>query len=244
MAIFFISDLHLSPTEPEKTALFMNFLAGQAKKAKALYILGDLFEFWIGDDENSPFAQQIIQGLKAYSEQGIPLYVMRGNRDFLLGTRFETLTGCQLLGDYHVVDLYGTPTLLMHGDLLCTEDVKYLQARLVFHNPLWQQRILKKPLWLRRLGARYFRLRSRWHTRNSTAMIMDANINEIHRIMAHHQVSHLIHGHTHRPAIHYFKVNNEWKQRIVLSDWHEEGNMLVCEDSGRQLLVNCSLSSL
>lgn len=240
MTTLFISDLHLSPGEPEKTTLFMNFLATKAKEATALYILGDLFEFWIGDDENSQFSKQIINALKTYCNSGIPLYIMRGNRDFFLGTHFEKRTGCQLLGDYHVMDLYGTPTLLMHGDLLCTEDIKYLQARVTLHDPAWQQRVLNKPLWLRRLGARYYRLRSRWHTRNSDAVIMDANLNEVRRLMGRYQVKCLIHGHTHRPAIHYFSTNNEFLERIVLSDWHDEGNVLICEDSGKRSLINFS----
>jgi len=238
MTILFISDLHLSAQEPARNQIFFDFLKTMGNDIEALYILGDLFEVWLGDDDRSIFAQHITNALKQCTETGTKLFVMRGNRDFFLGQGFAERTGCQLLTDHHLLDLYGTPTLLMHGDLLCTDDVAYLKARLKTNNPEWQQWALAKPLWLRRWVARYYRYRSKKHTAGSDLAILDANEDEVARVMIEHGVKLLIHGHTHRPGIQCYAKDEEWRQRIVLSDWGDFGNVLACEPNGSRCLYN------
>lgn len=231
----FISDLHLDPGRPAITALFLDFLANRASSSNALYILGDLFEAWIGDDDISPLSQVVCNGLKSCALAGTAVYVMHGNRDFLLGPSFAERCCCTLLDDPACIDLYGTPTLLMHGDLLCTDDTEYMAFREKVRNPHWQQALLSKTLDERRQMAQAMRASSREQTSGKAESIMDVNKGTVVRVMAENNVQHLIHGHTHRPAIHALQVSGRPAQRIVLGDWYEQGSVLVCSPDGCEL---------
>ena len=231
----FISDLHLDPERPAITDLFLDFLGNRASASKALYILGDLFEAWIGDDDCSAMNDAVCQGLKACTESGTPVFVMHGNRDFLLGAAFAKRCGCTLLNDPARIELYGTPTLLMHGDLLCTDDTEYMGFREMVRNPGWQEALLSKPLEERRRMAQEMRATSREQTRGKAESIMDVNPGAVDRVMTEHHVRCLIHGHTHRPAIHDLELAGHPAQRIVLGDWYEQGSVLVCSATGCEL---------
>ena len=233
--IFFISDLHLCEAEPRITRIFLDFLRHQARQAQALYILGDLFEAWVGDDDLSPFNLAIIQALRETTDSGLPVYFMRGNRDFLIGKAFAQTTGVRLLADTAVIDLYGVSTLLLHGDSLCTLDKKHQQTRLITLNPLCQWLALRLPLsWRKRIGA-WMRDKSRQHHRHIADYIMDVDPQTVTRVMQSHRTPRLIHGHTHRPAIHSLPDG----ERIVLGAWHEAGSVLVCDNQ-----QNCQLQKL
>jgi len=231
----FISDLHLDPERPAITDLFLDFLARRAIRSEALYILGDLFEAWIGDDDSSPMNEAVCHGLKACAEAGTPVFVMQGNRDFLLGAAFARQCACTLLDDPVRIDLYGTPTLLMHGDMLCTDDTEYMAFRKMVRNPGWQQALLARSLQERRLMAQEMRASSREQTSGKAESIMDVNSEAVDRVMTEHHVQRLIHGHTHRPAIHELSVAGHPVQRIVLGDWYEQGSVLVCSPGGCEL---------
>ena len=231
----FISDLHLDPERPAITTLFLDFLASRAIRSDALYILGDLFEAWIGDDDTSSMNQAVCAGLKACATAGTPVYVMRGNRDFLLGSDFAERSGCTLLEDPTRIDLYGRPALLMHGDLLCTDDTEYMAFRKMVRDPVWQRDLLAKPLDERRQMAQAMRASSREQTGGKPESIMDVNSDAVVRLMTEHHVQRLIHGHTHRPAIHDLDVAGHAAQRIVLGDWYEQGSVLVCSPAGCEL---------
>lgn len=234
MATLFISDLHLSQERPEITQMFIRFLQGPALQADALYILGDLFEVWLGDDMVLPDYQQAIAELKTLS-QTVPLYIMHGNRDFLMHEEFEAMTGCQLLDEEVVIDLYGTPTLLMHGDTLCTDDVAYQQFRAMVRNPQWQTELLSKTPTERLELARKFREISKTETQGKEADIMDVSQTAVEEAMQRQHVQQLIHGHTHRPAVHEFQLGGQAAKRIVLADWYQSGGMLVYKSDGCQL---------
>lgn len=234
MTTLFISDLHLDGTRPRITKLFFEFLAGEARGAEALYILGDLFETWIGDDDDDPHQQAVVARLQDIAGV-VPTAVMRGNRDFLLGERFEKTTGCRLMGDAEVVDLYGTPTLLMHGDTLCTDDHGYQQFRAMARNPDWQRAMLAKPLAERRAIARTARDESAIHISMQADAIMDVNADAVAAAFREHGVSRMVHGHTHRPAVHGLEVDGRPVQRIVLGDWYEQGSVLRVDESGLAL---------
>lgn len=231
----FVSDLHLDPGRPAITGLFLDFLARQAGQADAVYILGDLFETWVGDDDLSALNQAVCEGLADCAGAGSPVFVMRGNRDFLLGEGFAGQAGCTLLDDQVVIDLYGTPTLLMHGDLLCTDDSEYLKFRDTVHAAGWQAAMLARPLEERREIAREMRRASRQQTSGKPETIMDVNAQAVTDAMARHGVRRLIHGHTHRPGVHDLVINGEPAQRIVLGDWYEQGSLLECNSDGCRL---------
>lgn len=234
MNTLFISDLHLEPAHPGITQLFLNLLENQASQADALYILGDLFAAWIGDDDINEFNQTIIQALHKLTHKGVPVYFMHGNRDFLIGKKFIEQTGCQFLSDPTIIDLYGVPTLLMHGDTLCTEDKAYLRYRYFAHNAFLQKIFLKLPLAWRKKVARQLSNKSR----NNMPSIMDAVPAEIERVIKQYQVTLLIHGHTHKPAIHSLEWDGQKARRIVLSDWHDDrGSVLVCTADGEHRLA-------
>lgn len=233
----FISDLHLDPNHPALAELFFQFLQGLTKETEELYMLGDFFEVWIGDDDHSPFNQSVITALKQATSRGLPIYFMHGNRDFLIGKRFLKATGCTLLPDVHVVDIYGKNTLLMHGDTLCTQDVKYLKFRKKTRHWLVKKLILMKSLKTRQAMAQRYREASKAHTRAQADYIMDVTQDEVERIMQQHEVAHLIHGHTHREAVHHFSLNGKPATRTVLGAWHHEGHALICTDDGRQALT-------
>jgi UDP-2,3-diacylglucosamine hydrolase len=231
----FISDLHLDPERPAITALFIDFLGKRVPDADALYILGDLFEAWIGDDDDAPVNVAVAEALLSCTGNGTPVFVMHGNRDFLLGDEFARQCGATLLGDPERIDLYGTPTLLMHGDTLCTDDTEYLAFRDMVHDSAWQRDFISRPLHERRQMAAEMRATSRARTRGKPESIMDVNQEAVVRVMAEHRVARLIHGHTHRPAIHALSISGHPAERIVLGDWYHQGSVLTCTPAGCQL---------
>jgi len=231
----FISDLHLDPERPAVTELFLGFLATRARKADAVYILGDLFEAWIGDDDASPLNLEVIQGIRACADAGTPVFVMHGNRDFLLGERFAMQSRCTLLADPERIDLYGIPTLLMHGDLLCTDDTEYLAFRKMVRDSGWQSELLAKPLAVRREMAAEMRRGSREKTAGKPESIMDVNPAAVLDAMTRHAVVQLIHGHTHRPGVHSLQIAGQPARRYVLGDWYDQGSMLECNRDGCRL---------
>lgn len=228
----FISDLHLRPTRPSITRSFLDFLKTRAQGSQALFILGDLFDTWVGDDDPSPPAKQVKAALKRLTDSGTPVYLQPGNRDFLIGDRFLGETGVRLIDDYWVIDLYGARTLLMHGDLLCTDDIPYLEFRNKARSPEWQREVLSKPLWLRLAYARWYRLRSYFHKRNKSEEIMDVNPRTVEAVLQEHQAVRLIHGHTHRPAAHRIEINGTVAERFVLAPWEHGGSVLVFSPHG------------
>lgn len=238
MTTFFISDLHLEEHRPDITALFLKFLKNDAPKAQALYILGDFFEAWIGDDNQSAFNQMIIAALRSATQKGLPIYIMHGNRDFLLGRKFFRATGCRLLPDEYVVNINGTPILLMHGDTLCTQDLAYLAFRKRTRK-WWVQKIfLLRRLKTRLAIASKMRSESQKYTTTAPDHIMDVTQTEVERVMQKHGVQHLIHGHTHREAVHRFQLNGKEATRTVLGPWHEHGSVLECDSEGNRKLID------
>ncbi|MDD2659043.1 MAG: UDP-2,3-diacylglucosamine diphosphatase [Methylococcales bacterium] len=226
--ILFISDLHISLEKPEITRRFLAFLENRAPKAAAVYILGDLFDAWIGDDDRTPPSNKIRKQLKKLSDSGTQVYLQQGNRDFLLGKQFCQETGVTLLDDYVVIDLHGTPTLLTHGDLLCTDDLPYQAFRAKSHTPKWRESVLSKPLLLRLLAARWYRLRSYFHKRKKSSDIMDVNQDTVLKVMREHNSLRLIHGHTHRPGVHNFEISAQPAQRFVLAAWSKDAGEILC----------------
>ena len=235
MCTLFIADLHLSSERPAIGGLVLKFLLEQAPQAEAVYILGDLFEAWIGDDDQSDMNLSVCQGLRQCAASGTPVFVMHGNRDFLLGERFAQQSNTTLLQDPTLIDLYGTPTLLMHGDLLCTDDTEYMSFREMVHDPQWQTGFLVKPLEQRHKIAVDMRTLSQEKTSDKAEAIMDVNQAAVIQTMAEHQVPRLIHGHTHRPDTHELLASGERVQRFVLGDWYEQGSVLECSPDGCKL---------
>lgn len=223
MAILFISDLHLHESRPHITRAFFHFLHTQAKNTEQLYILGDFFDAWIGDDDDSQLNMEVAAELKNLSETGTQIFLMHGNRDFLLGEVFATKAGAKIITDPTVIDLYGQPTLLMHGDSLCTDDTDYIAFRQQVRSPMWQQQILAQPIAARRALAAQLREKSQAMNSLKAEDIMDVNQAEVARVMQNTNVKRLIHGHTHRPARHPISIENETAERIVLGDWHDNG---------------------
>ena len=228
----FISDLHLSADQPQITKLLLTFLQHEAPHSEALYILGDLFEYWIGDDAVAPEHQTVLASLHQLTKKSTPVYIMHGNRDFLMGHHFEAQTGCQLINDPTIIDLYGTPTLLMHGDTLCSDDKEYQQFRSVVRNLQWQLNFLEKSANDRTSIANHYRRESRAQSSNKPEKIMDVNNDTVEKIMNQHNVLQLIHGHTHRPAIHEGQTK---QRRVVLGDWFKQGSFLRCNENGCHL---------
>lgn len=219
MTTLFISDLHLEEERRDITDAFLGFLDDRAVNASALYILGDFFEAWIGDDERTPLQEEVAAGLKKITDAGVDLFLMHGNRDFLIGQDFCDRVGATLLDDPTVIDLYGTPTLLMHGDSLCTADVEYQKFRANMRNPQWQAMFLKRPLEDRQLVARQLRQMSMAKNQGKQESIMDVTPEEVTREFEAHGVQRMIHGHTHRPAVHDSEANGQPATRFVLGDW-------------------------
>jgi len=226
LSTLFIADLHLSGERPHIIYLFRDFLKKEARQADALYILGDLFEAWLGDDAVPADMVDVLHDINHLTKNGIPVYVMVGNRDFLLGAEFENMTGCTLLPDPSVVNLYGTDTLLMHGDTLCTDDVDYQAIRKQIRSPQWRQAILAKSIEERTQIAREARAKSRARTREKSDGIMDVNAQTVENAFRTHDVNRLIHGHTHRPAVHESTINDKAVTRIVLGDWYNKASVL------------------
>jgi UDP-2,3-diacylglucosamine hydrolase len=231
----FISDLHLDAGEPETIRRFVDFVATEARAARALYILGDLFEAWVGDDEDDARLAPVQAALADLTRAGVPCSLMHGNRDFLIGPRFCAATGCRLLGDYERIDLYGSTVLLTHGDLLCTDDTRYMSLRGTLRNPAWQRDFLTKPLAERRKIAADLRQLSAAEIASKSYDIMDVNQTTVANVMREHDVSLLLHGHTHRPAIHNFVLDGRPAARIVLGAWHEGASIVRWNDRGYSL---------
>lgn len=228
MTTLFISDLHLAPERPAITKAFYEFLENEASKAEALYILGDLFEAWVGDDDPSEFLADVISKLKELSNSGTRLYFLHGNRDFLVGKRFAKATGCTLLPEHHVIDLYGEKVLLLHGDTLCTQDVDYQRFRRKVRNPIGIWLLNRIPLKKRLKIASDWRAKSMQANSNKASNIMDVTPDEVEHLLKRYGVSKMVHGHTHRPKRHSHK-NGE---RIVLGDWEDHGWCLRAENDG------------
>lgn len=226
MATLFIADLHLQTEKPAITAGFLRFLQGEARQADALYILGDLFEAWIGDDDPNPLHQQIASAIKAVVDAGVPCYFIHGNRDFLVGQRFARQSGMLLLAEEERLDLYGREVLIMHGDTLCTDDPGYLAFRAKVHTPWIQRLFLALPLLIRRRIAARMRADSKAANSSKSMDIMDVNPQAVVDVMERHHVQWLIHGHTHRPAVHELQANGQPAWRVVLGAWHSEGSMV------------------
>ena len=220
MSQLLISDLHLDPSRDHITQAFTRFLRETANTADALYILGDFFEVWLGDDHDTAFNREVIEALAALQ---IPKFLMHGNRDFLLGHAFCEATGMTLLEDPSVVELAGRPVLLMHGDSLCTRDQEYMAVRQMLRDPAVQAELLRKSLAEREVLARGARVESQAHTRETAMDIMDVTPEEVIRVMADHGVDLLIHGHTHRPDVHEIDVDGRPARRMVLGDWDRLG---------------------
>lgn len=233
----FISDLHLQESNPLIVRKFLNLLVSE--EVDALYILGDLFEAWIGDDNDTAFHRQIIHALHSAIQSGLKIYFLHGNRDFLIGKKFLKATGCQLLKEETIVNIYGENVLLMHGDTLCTRDIAYLKWRKKARNPILHTLLfLILPLKWRRRFAESMRKKSEAHTQYAAREIMDVTQAEVERVMQKHGVNLLIHGHTHRPAIHHFKLDDHDATRIVLGAWHNQANILVWDVNGKKELVD------
>lgn len=234
MAVLFISDLHLQPERPGITDILLRFLTSpRARESEALYVLGDLFEYWIGDDVSLADNPEVVAAFATLSEHGVPLYFMHGNRDFLVGPEFAAATGARLLEDPTVVDLYGERTLLMHGDTLCTDDTAYQAFRAQVRDSENQRGFLALPPEQRRQIASGLRDTSRSAQAGKAMEIMDVNELAVDEAMRNNAVRLLIHGHTHRPATHKWQLDGKRARRIVLADWSEsEGSVLVCDMNG------------
>lgn len=230
----FVSDLHLDPARPHITELFLRFLRDEAIHSSALYIPGDLFEAWIGDDDDDPLAATVANGLKAVAEAGTYVGFIRGNRDFLIGHAYAARAGFEILPDPCVVLLQGEPTLLLHGDLLCWDDTAYLATRRKVRAPAWQQALLARPLVERRAFAQAARASSTAHQKAmETLETGDAAARAVEDYFRRYGVRRMIHGHTHRPAVHELVVDGIARQRIVLGDWYEQGSVLRAHADGR-----------
>jgi UDP-2,3-diacylglucosamine hydrolase len=223
----FVSDLHLAPERPAEADAFRALLRGAARDASAVYILGDLFEYWLGDDDPEPFNAGILDAIRALSASGVPVHFMHGNRDFLLGRRAAARAGMTLLHDPTLVELFGVPTLLMHGDTLCTDDVAYQRFRAKVRNPVYIRLFLLLPLAVRRRIGLALRGRSEEAKRDKPSTIMDVSPSAVEQALRTHGYPRLIHGHTHRPARHVHELEGQRCERLVLSDWFGRGAYLA-----------------
>lgn len=231
--IYFISDLHLSENQPKITELFLQFMQQKASLAERVYILGDLFDFWIGDDEQSPLIEQVKNAIKDLTTSGVKCYFICGNRDFLIGKRFANETGMEILPDYQLIDLYGKKTLLCHGDTLCIDDVKYQQFRRKVHQAWRQKLFLCLPLFVRLNIANKIRAKSQQDKRSKSSEIMDVNSEFTANKVAEFGAELLIHGHTHREHIH---TENGFI-RIVLGDWKSDyASILAVDETGAKFI--------
>jgi len=223
VTVYFISDLHLEPGRPALTQGFTSYIQNLTTKgdAQQLYILGDFFEVWIGDDFSDPFVEQIKATLKALNQSGTEIFFMHGNRDFLIGEAFCSDAGCKLLNDPAVIQLGDEKVLLMHGDSLCTQDVEYMKVRQMFRNPAWQQELLAKSIDERIAFARQVRSESQSDQKMKSMEIMDVTQSEVDREMSEHNIRTLIHGHTHRPQLHEWQFESQDRKRYVLGDWSD-----------------------
>ncbi len=242
MSTLFISDLHLCAGRPQSNAAFFGFLEREARGADALYILGDLFEYWAGDDDlDDPFNASVVAALARFVASGVPTYLMHGNRDFVIGAAFARASGVQLLPDPTLLRLYGQAVLLMHGDTLCTLDLQYQAFRREARSEAWIGRLLRQPLAERKAAVEDLRRKSEQEKRIKAAAIMDVAPAEVEAQLRRHGYPRLIHGHTHRPARHLHTVDGHTCERWVLADWYQGGSYLACDAGGcRALTVRAS----
>jgi UDP-2,3-diacylglucosamine hydrolase len=232
MTTLFVSDLHLEAERPDIARQFHDFLETEAISADALYILGDLFESWVGDDDPNAHYAEAKKTLRWLADGGVPVYLMHGNRDFMIGKRFANETGVTLLADPHVTSMHGSKVLLSHGDVMCTDDVEYQSARTMTRNPEWQSMMLAKPLAERQAFAAQARAASRERGKTLSDDIADVNQGAVEQMFRQHAVRTMLHGHTHRPAVHRFELDGEEVTRIVLGDWYDQGSVVRWDDSG------------
>jgi UDP-2,3-diacylglucosamine hydrolase len=233
LSALFISDLHLCPARPQINLDFFGFLQREAKDADALYILGDLFEYWAGDDDlGDPFNAKVIAALARLVDSGVPTCLMHGNRDFVIGEAFARASKVTLLPDPTLLTLYGEPTLLMHGDTLCTLDHDYQAFRRDARSEAWTRNLLQRPLAERKAAIEALRRRSEQEKQSKPEEIMDVAPTEVEATLRRYAYPRLIHGHTHRPARHVHMVDGHACERWVLADWYQAGSYLACDESG------------
>ena len=232
---YFIADLHLAENRPDITACFLSFLKNDAPIAEQLFILGDLFEYWIGDDDNIPFINEVSDALNKLKNTGTKIFYIHGNRDFLIGNKFAKKSGMALLPEIDLIDLYGQPVVIMHGDTLCTKDVGYQKFRKKSRSWWWQALVKSLPLFVRRKMAEDYRKKSAEATSKKSQEIMDVTESEVVKCLEQYNSQLLIHGHTHRPFIHDTQANDKPAQRIVLGDWYEQGAWLKFDKNGFEL---------
>lgn len=235
MVTLFISDLHLEAGRPEIGVQFLDFLSGEARDADTLYILGDLFEVWLGDDDPNPYYAAMKAAIRELVDSGIPVFFMHGNRDFMIGDEFATETGVTILQDPELIDLHGEKVLLSHGDALCTDDVEYQRFRAMTRNPEWQAMMLAKTIQERIAHALEARQGSMEHGESLDDEITDVNQGAVEALIRKHGVDILLHGHTHRPAIHEVRLGDRTATRIVLGDWFEQGSVVRWDENGPRL---------
>ena len=235
MTTLFVSDLHLEAERPDIGEQFISFLKTEAMEADDLYILGDLFEAWVGDDDPNTHYAKIKMALRKVVDSGVPVYFMHGNRDFMIGRQFANETGVKILEDPHPVKMYGQKALLSHGDALCLDDTQYQRVRVMTRNPDWQASILAKPLKERLRIAEEARRKSLEQTLNMNMNIMDVNQDEVKRVIKEYGVDVLLHGHTHRPDVHTVDLGGRKAKRIVLGDWYMQGSVLRWNLQGPKL---------
>lgn len=233
---YFIADLHLSENRPDISACFLRFLKNDAIEAEKLYILGDLFEAWVGDDDDSPYLKTIADALTTLSQSGTQIYYIHGNRDFLLGQRFAKQANMQLLPEINTIDLYGQHVVIMHGDTLCTRDIDYQVFRKKSRSWWWQAAVKSLPLFIRKKMAADYRKKSTAATAMKSQEIMDVTQSEVINCLEKYNSQLLIHGHTHRPAVHKVSANGANAERIVLGDWYEQGAWLKVTPDSIELL--------
>jgi len=232
MTSLFISDLHLEAGRPEIAAQLFDFLQTEAMGADALYILGDLFESWVGDDDPNAHYAEVKEALRRLSDSDVPVFFMHGNRDFMIGEEFAFETGVTILQDPYLLDIHGDTVLLTHGDAMCTDDVQYQAIRQMTRNPDWQAMMLKKPLAERQAFAAQARAASLAHGQNIDTDITDVNNDAVLEMFRKYRVTKMLHGHTHRPAVHPLDLDGQEATRIVLGDWYEQGSVVRWERSG------------
>jgi len=234
MPTLFVSDIHLSAARPGRVRAFLDFVAGPARSADALYVLGDCFDLWLGDDDDTPPHPEALAALAALAGE-VPVRVLRGNHDFLLGRDFEARTGCRLMADPSVIEVHGSRVVITHGDVLCTDDVEYQAFRAQARDPARQAQFLAQPLAERAAQATSLRAQSRARSRLKPDDIMDVNASAVTRMIAEHGASHLVHGHTHRPGVHRLTVAGAPAWRLVLGDWYEGDSALAWGAGGFRL---------
>jgi len=235
MARMFVSDVHLDAAAPQATEQFLRFLREQVVDAEALYILGDLFEAWVGDDDEEPGNERVCRALRELSSGGVACFALHGNRDFLLGEGFCVRSGCRVLSDPVIAELDGERVLLTHGDALCTDDHPYQELRSIVRDRNWQRRFLALPRAQRELLADEARAGSRRHTARTVPNIMDVNSTAVAAAFRATRVARIVHGHTHRPGIHELEIDGQRAQRIVLGAWYEQGSYLRYEQGQYEL---------